>query len=128
MIWAIGAALAPWARRGFVDRYVFPDGELDELGEIVRAVQSAGFEVRDVESLREHYALTLRRWVANLEAHRDEAVRLVGEGRYRVWRMYMAGSARRFEQGRLEVHEVLAVRSDGGASGLPLRRGPIVLP
>ena len=91
-------------------------------------LERAGLEVRDVESLREHYALTLRRWVANLEAHREEAVRLVGEGRYRVWRLYIAASARRFEAGQIEVHQVLAVRPDGGRSGLPLRRADIVIP
>ncbi len=73
------------------------------------AAQGAGFEVRDLENLREHYALTLRRWVANLEAHSDEAIALVGEGRFRVWRLYMAESARNFERGRIQVHQVLAV-------------------
>jgi cyclopropane-fatty-acyl-phospholipid synthase len=115
-------------RRGFIDRYVFPDGELHEVGSVVSVMQRAGFEVRDVESLREHYALTLRRWVANLEANRTAGVALVGEGRYRVWRLYMAAAARNFEQGRTQVHQVVAVRSDGGQSGLPLRRGGTVLP
>ncbi len=115
-------------RRGFIDRYVFPDGELHELGTVASVTQRAGLEVRDVESLREHYALTLRRWVANLEANREEAVKLVGEGRYRVWRLYMAASARRFEAGQIEVHQVLAVRPAGGRSGLPLRRADIVIP
>lgn len=115
-------------RSTFVNRYVFPDGELHEVGTVISLMQELGFEVRDVESLREHYALTLRLWVANLEAARDEAVRLVGEGRYRVWRLYMAASARMMEAGRLQVHQVLAVRPQAGASGLPLRRGDIVLP
>lgn len=115
-----------FARRSFINRYVFPDGELHPIGEVVGVMQRAGFEVRDVESLREHYALTLRQWVANLEAHRDEAVSLVGEGRYRVWRLYMGGAARNFEAGRTEVYQVLAARSDGGSSGLPLRRGDTV--
>jgi cyclopropane-fatty-acyl-phospholipid synthase len=117
-----------FARRGFIDRYVFPDGELHEVGKVVSAVQEAGFEVRDLENLREHYALTLRRWVANIEANHDRAVAQVGEGRYRVWRLYMAGSARNFALGRIQVHQVLAVRSDGGHSGLPLRRVDAVLP
>ncbi len=95
---------------------------------MVSAAQGAGFEVRDLENLREHYALTLRRWVANLEAHSDEAIALVGEGRFRVWRLYMAESARNFERGRIQVHQVLAVRSDGGSSGLPLRRVDAFLP
>ena len=115
-------------RSTFVDRYVFPDGELHEVGSVVSLMQQLGFEVRDVESLREHYALTLRRWVANLEQGRDEAVRLVGEGRYRVWHLYMAASARLFEAGRLQVHQILAVRPDAGRAGVPLRRGDTVLP
>src|SRR5205085_8984971 len=83
----------------FVGRYVFPDGELIDVGEVVLAMEAAGFEVRDVEALREHYALTLRAWVANLEAQWDRAVELVGEARARVWRLYMAASAVGFEDG-----------------------------
>src|SRR3546814_13433959 len=99
-------------------RYVFPDGELLDIGDTVRAMQDAGFEVRDVESLREHYALTLRQWVANLEARWDEAVDLVGAGRARVWRLYMAASAVGFEDGGLAVHQVLGVAAGAdGASG-----------
>ena len=114
-------------RNSFIDRYVFPDGELHEVGTVVSTIQKAGLEVRDVESLREHYAMTLRRWVANLEANRDEAVGLVGEARYRIWRLYMSGAARNFDAGRTQIHQVLAVRSDGGRSGVPLRRGDTVL-
>jgi cyclopropane-fatty-acyl-phospholipid synthase len=113
---------ARFSRRGFLDRYVFPDGELHEAGKVVSVVQDSGFEVRDLENLREHYALTLRRWVVNLEANEEQAVALVGEGRYRVWRLYMAGSARNFVRGQIHVHQILAVRSDTGVSGLPLRR------
>lgn len=112
---------ARFARRGFIDRYVFPDGELHEIGAVVTSIQEAGFEVRHVEGLREHYALTLRRWVANLEARWDDAVAEVGEGRARVWRLYMAASARNFEAGRTGIHQVLAVVPEGGRSGLPLR-------
>ncbi len=119
--------VAPIRRNSFLYRYVFPDGELHEMGNVVSIIQGAGLEVRDVESLREHYALTLRKWVANLEAHRDEAVRLVGEPRYRIWRLYMTGAARNFDAGRTQVHQILAVRSDGGRSGQPLRRGDTVL-
>ena len=111
-----------FARRGFVDKYVFPDGELHEVGSVVSRVQRAGFEVRHVEGLREHYDRTLRHWVANLEAHWDEAVRHAGEGRARVWRLYMAGSACLFAEARIQIHQVLAVRNDdAGRSGLPLR-------
>jgi cyclopropane-fatty-acyl-phospholipid synthase len=106
----------------FLDRYVFPDGELHEMGVVASAAQRCGFEVRDVESLREHYGRTLRHWVANLDQHWAEAVALVGEGRARVWRLYMAGAALSFEAGRTNVHQVLAVRPDTGCSGLPATR------
>lgn len=108
-------------RRSFVNRYVFPDGELHEVGRVVSLVQRAGFEVRHVESLREHYGLTLRRWVANLEAAWDAAVAEVGGPRARVWRLYMAGSAINFEAGRTQIHQVLATPDDDGISGMPLR-------
>ena len=89
---------------------------------MVTRVQRAGFEARNVEGLREHYAQTLRHWVANLEARWDEAVRLVGPGRARVWRLYMAASACNFEAGRTQIHQVLAVRNDpDGSSHVPLR-------
>ncbi|MGW3138642.1 class I SAM-dependent methyltransferase [Streptomyces sp. NPDC001139] len=106
----------------FIDAYVFPDGELAPLGTTVTQLERAGFEVRDVESLREHYGLTLRRWVANLEAQWPRAARLAGPGRARVWRLYMAASALAFEHNRIGVNQVLAVRTpeDGGA-GMPLR-------
>jgi cyclopropane-fatty-acyl-phospholipid synthase len=106
----------------FLDRYVFPDGELHEMGAVASAAQRCGFEVRDVESLREHYARTLRLWVANLDQHWEKAVALVGEGRARVWRLYMAGAALSFEAGRTNIHQVLAVRPDTGCSGLPATR------
>ncbi|MFC5722139.1 class I SAM-dependent methyltransferase [Streptomyces gamaensis] len=106
----------------FIDRYVFPDGELAPVGRTVAQLEEAGFEVRDVEALRQHYALTLRRWVANLEAHWDEAVALTSPGRARVWRLYMAASALSFERNRIGVNQVLAVRTPAsGDSGMPLR-------
>jgi cyclopropane-fatty-acyl-phospholipid synthase len=114
---------ARFGRRGFVDRYVFPDGELHEVGSVVSALQQAGFEARHLESLREHYALTLRQWVANLEEGWDEAVAEVGPGRARIWRLYMAGSALAFEAGRLQVHQLLGVRPKKGDSGMLLRPG-----
>jgi len=109
-------------RRSFINRYVFPDGELHEVGRVASVIQRAGFEVRHLETLREHYALTLRRWVANLEESWDAAVEEVGVNRARVWRLYMAGSATNFEAGRTQVHQILAVpRTDDGVSGVPLR-------
>jgi cyclopropane-fatty-acyl-phospholipid synthase len=111
------------SRTSFIERYVFPDGELEPLGVMVGALEDAGFEVRDVESLREHYGLTLRAWVANLEARWEEAVALSSPGRARVWRLYMAGSALAFEANRLGVNQVLAVRpGPRGASGMPRSR------
>jgi len=110
-------------RKSFIARYVFPDGGLHEVGTVVSSMQERGFEVRDVESLREHYALTLRAWVANLEANWDEAQALVGPRRARIWRLYMAACALNFEAGRTSIHQVLGVRAaPNGASGIPLRR------
>lgn len=108
----------------FVQAFVFPDGELSPLGTTLPLLEHAGFEVRDVEALREHYALTLREWVANLDRRWDEAVRLTSVGRARVWRLYMVASAVAFELRRLGVDQVLAVRPhDDGSSDMPLRRG-----
>ena len=114
--------LRPGADRDdFIDRYVFPDGELVEVGAVVSAMQMVGFEVRHVESLREHYGLTLRRWVANLEDNWDAAVAAAGLTRARTWRLYLAASARSFETANIGVHQVLAVKPDGGRSGFSLR-------
>jgi len=112
---------ARFSRHSFIDAYVFPDGELHEVGSVVSAMQRAGFEARHVESLREHYALTLRAWVGNLEANWEAAVAEVGTARARIWRLYMAASALNFEAGSTQVHQVLAVRHVAGESGLPLR-------
>jgi cyclopropane-fatty-acyl-phospholipid synthase len=110
-------------RRSFVGRYVFPDGELVDVAEVVGAMQRSGFEVRDVESLREHYSRTLHHWVANLEHHWDQAVELVGRPRADIWRLYMAASANGFDDGGLAVHQVLGVATEpGGRSGMPPTR------
>ncbi len=107
-------------KNSFIARYVFPDGELHEVGAVVTAMQEHGLEVRDVHSLREHYGHTLRRWVANLENNWEEAVQNVGRSRARIWLLYLAGSAVNFEAGRLNVHQVLAVKpSLRGHSGMP---------
>ena len=105
----------------FIERYVFPDGELHEVGTLVSIFQAHGFEVRHLESLREHYAVTLRRWGDNLSKRFDEAVEEVGEQRARTWRLYMAGSAAAFERHHLEIHQILSVRPDNGRSAMPLR-------
>ncbi len=110
-------------RRGFVYRYVFPDGELLDVGNTVLSMERAGFEVRDVESLREHYAKTLRQWVANLEDNWDRAVELVGQGRARVWLLYMSGSINSFDDNRIAIHQVLGVVPEPtGASHMPPTR------
>jgi cyclopropane-fatty-acyl-phospholipid synthase len=109
--------------RSFIGRYVFPDGELLDVGVTATAMQHAGFELRDVEALREHYALTLRNWVGNLRANWDRAVDLVGLGRARVWLLYMAGSALGFEDGGIGIHQVLGVVPDAsGAAEVPASR------
>jgi cyclopropane-fatty-acyl-phospholipid synthase len=106
----------------FIDRYVFPDGELTGSGRVITAAQDAGFEVRHEENLREHYALTLAAWCRNLVAHWDDCVADVGEGTAKVWGLYMAGSRRGFETNEVQLHQVLAVKvaPDGDAS-FPLR-------
>jgi cyclopropane-fatty-acyl-phospholipid synthase len=109
-------------RGGFIFRYVFPDGELEGPGYIISAMNDNGFEVRHEENLREHYALTLAAWCANLDAHWDEAVAEVGDAIARVWRLYMAGSRLGFERNDIQLHQVLGVKlRDGGIAGLPLR-------
>jgi cyclopropane-fatty-acyl-phospholipid synthase len=110
-------------RRGFIYRYVFPDGELIDVSTAAKAMEAAGFEVRDIESLREHYARTLRAWVANLQADWDRAVDLVGPVRARVWLLYMAASAIGFEDNGIAIHQTLGVVPDEhGASGMPATR------
>lgn len=112
-------------RRSFVNRYVFPDGELLDIADTVRSMEESGFEVRDVENLREHYDRTLRCWVANLERHWDGAVELVGERRSRVWLMYMAGSVNGFEDAGIQLYQTLGVRlhADGASEMPPTRDG-----
>ena len=112
-----------FSKTSFIDRYVFPDGELLPMATMIEAIEGVGFEVRDVESLREHYALTLRAWVANLEAGWDDAVAATSAARARIWRLYMCGSALAFEANRIGVNQVLAVKpGPAGASGMPRTR------
>ena len=106
----------------FIDRYVFPDGELTGSGTIISAMQDAGLEVQHAENLRRHYALTLAAWCRNLVDNWDECVAEVGESTARVWGLYMAGSRLAFERNEIQLHHVLATKTDAsGASGYPLR-------
>ncbi|MHB9027524.1 MAG: class I SAM-dependent methyltransferase, partial [Candidatus Latescibacterota bacterium] len=106
----------------FSNRLAFPDGELIPVSTVLRVAESCGFEVRDVESLREHYHHTLHHWVERLEENREIALRHVDEATYRIWRLYMAGSAHRFKTGSLNVYQTLLVKPNHGVSGLPLTR------
>jgi cyclopropane-fatty-acyl-phospholipid synthase len=115
---------ATYRRRGpsFTDRYVFPDSEMVPISTSLREAELSGFEVRDVESLREHYALTLHNWVQRLEAHAEEVRRIRDDTTYRIWRLYMAGAAHGFRSGRLNVYQALLAKPLHGESGLPLTR------
>jgi cyclopropane-fatty-acyl-phospholipid synthase len=106
----------------FISRYVFPDGDLVPINATLRFAEEVGFEARDVESLREHYTLTLRHWVQRLESRRDEALKTVDEPTYRIWRLYLSGSAYSFAAGLLNVYQTVLVKTDKGRSGLPLTR------
>lgn len=117
-----------WHEGEFMQKYVFPDGELETPGEVIGHAEHAGFETRDVESLREHYALTLRHWVRRLEAHHDEAARTVGEPTYRVWRLYMSGCAHAFDTGNMGIVQVLMSKTEpGGRAHLPMTRADIYM-
>jgi len=104
------------------DLYVFPDGELVTIADLLDVAEKCGFEVRDVENLREHYVFTLHHWLQRLEAHADEARRLTDEAKYRIWRLYLAGSWHYFRTGKLDIYQALLVKSDKGKSGMPLTR------
>lgn len=106
----------------FADRHVFPDAEVVPLHDVVTAVEDEQMEVRDIESLREHYALTLEQWVRRLEAHYAQASELVGETTYRIWRLYMTAAAHKFRNGCLNVYQTLCVKTKNGRSDLPLTR------
>lgn len=107
----------------FIDKYVFPDGELATISQAMRAAEGAGFEVRDVENLREHYELTLRCWVKGLQRNASALLKLVPEATYRIWLLYMAGSAAAFRRGDIAVYQALLSSPEHGRSGLPLKRG-----
>ena len=121
----IGRGPVPWANEdeGFINRYVFPDSDLVPISTMLDAAEKTGLEIRDVESLREHYALTLRHWVRRLEARHAEALREVDEMTYRIWRLYMAGSAHNFELGTISVYQALLAKlTPEGKSRAPLTR------
>jgi cyclopropane-fatty-acyl-phospholipid synthase len=111
----------------FSQHYIFPDGELVPVSEANLIAEACGFEVRDVEDLREHYALTLRNWVRRLEENHDKAVSLVGESVYRTWRLYMSFSAVQFESWQIAVHQTLLAKPDKGKIALPMSRADLYL-
>lgn len=120
---ASSATERPRKGSSFTQKYVFPDGELTPISVSLKAAEGAGFEVRDVESLREHYTLTLRHWVRRLEKEHQQALMYVTEPTYRVWRLFMSASAYGFSTGRLNVYQSLLVkREKDGSSSLPLTR------
>jgi cyclopropane-fatty-acyl-phospholipid synthase len=112
-----------WRRNEFIEKYVFPDARLVPAAHVIASAEQVGFELRDVESLREHYAMTLRHWLRRLEAHGTEAKQLVGEHTYRVWRLYMSTGAEGFASGRINIIQTLLAKPDAsGKSRLPLTR------
>ena len=112
-----------WKRGEFIDRYVFPDGEIVPAATVIASAERSGFELRDVESLREHYVSTLSHWIRRLESHRAEAIALVGEPTYRVWRLYMSASAYGFRTGRIGIiQSLLAKPGSDGRVELPRTR------
>jgi len=114
---------------GFIDRFVFPDGELSPVSVALAAAEKAGFDVRDVENLREHYMRTLRCWVRNIETNRDVAVAATSEQTWRVWRLYMAGSAQGFRIGRLGLFQsLLAKPRTDGSLDIPATRRDLYTP
>jgi cyclopropane-fatty-acyl-phospholipid synthase len=114
--------LSPVRKSSFIDRYVFPDGQLVTLAEAISAGEAVGFEVRDVENLREHYELTLRSWVEELQRNSRTILEYVSESTYRTWLLYMAGSAAAFGRGEIGIYQMLLSRLDHGKSGLPMTR------
>lgn len=112
----------------FINRHVFPDGELETISTIQALMEDAEFEIYDVEGLRPHYALTLRHWVHRLEKNHEKAISLVGERNYRIWRLYMTGCALQFEQGQTGIYQILAVRKHNSFPPLPLTRRDLYEP
>jgi cyclopropane-fatty-acyl-phospholipid synthase len=111
----------------FINRYVFPDGQLDNVSNIQHVMETARFEIADVEALRPHYAMTLRHWVERLELNHERALQFVNEATYRVWRLYMAACALEFESGRVGIYQILAGKRAEGSLPLPLTRRRLYL-
>lgn len=115
-----------WTELGageFIDRYVFPDGELPHLGLVLREMTAAGLEVTDAESLRRHYARTCHVWADRLEANRERAIAIAGDRRFRIWEIYLAGCAFGFANGWMNIYQLLACKaSNTAARPLPLTR------
>ena len=118
----VRSSVAPVRASSFVDRHVFPNGKLTTLYDVIHAAERAGFEVRDVENLREHYERTLRHWVRGLERTKNDLLNLVSEKTYRIWLLYMSGSAAAFQRGDITVCQVLLSKPHRGNSHLPLVR------
>jgi cyclopropane-fatty-acyl-phospholipid synthase len=119
-----GVTTLPWASRrggGFIAHHIFPDSDLVPLGLTIGAAERAGFEVRDVESWREHYAETLASWLGRLERRMADAEALVGSRLARAYRLYLASSAAAFRLGRISVFQVLLAKRSrtGRAEGVP---------
>ena len=106
----------------FTDVYVFPDADLVPISTTLHCAEEAGFELRDLENLREHYFLTLCQWLRRLEASAEQARSVVGELKYRIWRLFLAGSAYYFQSGKLDLYQSLLVKNCDGKSGMPLTR------
>jgi cyclopropane-fatty-acyl-phospholipid synthase len=112
-----------WRADAFIDKYVFPDGKLTATSDVISAAEAAGFETRDVESLREHYVMTLRHWVGSLEEKREDATALVGNRTFRVWRLYMSAAANAFSKAAINILQTLLAKPDArGHSDIPLTR------
>ncbi|HVD61462.1 MAG TPA: cyclopropane-fatty-acyl-phospholipid synthase family protein [Gemmatimonadaceae bacterium] len=118
-----------WRRDAFIDKYVFPDGKLVPIAHVIASAERVGFELRDIESLREHYAMTLRHWTKGLETHSTDAIRIAGERIYRVWRLYMSSAIYGFVSGRINIIQALLVKpGKDGQSDMPLTRDYMYYP
>jgi cyclopropane-fatty-acyl-phospholipid synthase len=122
MSWRQAVLRRLWRADRFIDQYVFPDGKLGPFHAVIEAAEAVGFETRDVESLREHYARTLDEWVSRLERNRTRALAIVGEQAFRVWRLYMTAAERGFANGDLNVLQTLLSKPSRGRTNLPPTR------